>query len=270
MSLQHFYLENQIIANEVSEVFPLHLSPDDAYHAQVLRLAPKEHIAVIDAAHDYFECEIVACCDTTLSVRISQHLNRAKDKPSVILIQGIAKGDKTETIIRHATELGVSEFIPLMCKRCVVKLDAQKALSKMKRWQNIAKNAAMQSGQQMIPYVHEPATVDEVCEFLSHVTAVLICWEEASLDARIERALASVYARHTPISENDRIAVLVGPEGGFTSNETDAFLASNNASALVTLGSSVLRTETAGIVAPALVLHELERANRMFYGGISA
>lgn len=270
MSLPHFYLENQIIANEASEVFPLRLSPDDTYHAQVLRLAPKEHIAVVDAAHDYFECEIVACCDAVFSVRVSRRLNRAENRPSVILIQGIAKGDKTETIIRHATELGISEFIPLVCKRCVVKLDAQKALAKTKRWQSIAKNAAMQSGQRTIPCVHEPATVEEVCEFLSRVTAVLICWEEASLDARVERALASVYTRHAPASKSDRIAVLVGPEGGFTSDETDAFLASNNASALVTLGSSILRTETAGIVAPALVLHELDRTDCMLYDGISA
>ena len=209
MSLQHFYLHDQVLADEGAPTFPLRLSPDDAKHARVLRLAPGEHIAVVDAAQDYFECEIAAFDDAVPVVRIAQRLDD-EERPLVMLVQGLAKGDKMETVIRHATELGVSAFVPMSCERSIVRLDARKAAARTQRWRAIAKSAAMQSGQRACP-------------------------------------------------EDARIAVVVGPEGGLSRSEADALLACNPRASLVSLGSSILRTETAGIVAPALVLHELGR-----------
>ena len=258
MSLQHFYLENQVLALESEAVFPLRLSRDDAKHARVLRLAAGEHVAVVDAARDYFECEIVSFDGEVPLVRISQHLEAGAQGPSVVLVQGLAKGDKMETVIRHATELGVSAFVPLACERSVVKLDAKKGAAKVERWQAIAKSAAMQSGQPFVPEVAQPHTLRETCELLKEATAVLICWEEAPHTARLadalHRGMAAVGCR---VPADARVAVVVGPEGGLTQGEVDALLACNDRASLVSLGSSILRTETAGIVAPALVLYEL-------------
>lgn len=117
MSLPHFYLENQVVALEEEAVFPLRLTLDDAKHARVLRLAPGEHVAVVDAARDYFECEIVSTSDEVPLVRIAQHLDAPTPSATVLLVQGLAKGDKMETVIRHATELGVTGFLPLVCDR---------------------------------------------------------------------------------------------------------------------------------------------------------
>lgn len=251
MSLQHFYLHDQVLADEGAPTFPLRLSPDDAKHARVLRLAPGEHIAVVDAAQDYFECEIAAFDDAVPVVRIAQRLDD-EERPLVMLVQGLAKGDKMETVIRHATELGVSAFVPMSCERSIVRLDARKAAARTQRWRAIAKSAAMQSGQRACPEVGEPMA-------LAHATAVLVCWEEAPLDARIEKALERGLRLDRALPENARIAVVVGPEGGLSRSEADALLACNPRASLVSLGSSILRTETAGIVAPALVLHELGR-----------
>ena len=259
MSLQHFYLDEQVLADEVGGPFPLRLAADDAKHARVLRLAPGERIAVVDAALDYFACEIVAFDDALPVVRIAQRFERADAGPSVVLVQGLAKGDKMETVIRHATELGVAAFVPLACERSVVRLDAKKAAAKADRWRAIAKSAAMQSGQRACPEVGEPMALADVCAFLAHATAVLVCWEEAPLDARIEKALERGLRLDRALPENARIAVVVGPEGGLSRSEADALLACNPRASLVSLGSSILRTETAGIVAPALVLHELGR-----------
>ena len=259
MSLQHFYLDEQVLADEVGGPFPLRLAADDAKHARVLRLAPGERIAVVDAALDYFACEIVAFDDALPVVRIAQRFERADAGPSVVLVQGLAKGDKMETVIRHATELGVAAFVPLACERSVVRLDAKKAAAKADRWRAIAKSAAMQSGQRVCPEVGEPMALADVCASLAHATAVLVCWEEAPLDARIEKALERGLRLDRALPENARIAVVVGPEGGLSRSEADALLACNPRASLVSLGSSILRTETAGIVAPALVLHELGR-----------
>lgn len=257
MSLPRFFLDNQVLAAETEAVFPLRLSRDDAKHARVLRLAAGEHVAVIDASQDYFECEIVDFSDVLPLVRIARHQEGGATGPQVILLQGLAKGDKMETVIRHATEVGVAGFVPLACARSIVKLDGKKAAAKTERWQAIAKSAAMQSGQPRIPEVSEPASVRETAGMLAGATAVLVCWEEAPQSASLAEAVhEALVSTHTP-AEDARIAVVVGPEGGLSEEEVQLLLGSNPQARLVTLGPSILRTETAGIVAPALVLYEL-------------
>lgn len=262
MSLPHFFLDDQVLADEGDGPFPLRLAPDDAKHARVLRLSPGEHVAVVDAARDYFECEIVAFDDAVPLVRVAQRFGAAEEGPSVLLVQGLAKGDKMEMVVRHATEVGVAGFVPLACERSVVKLDARKAAAKTERWRSIAKSAAMQSGRRDVPEVAEPVALEDACVLLAGATTVLVCWEEAPGTAFIEDALARGLAICGTPALNARVAVVVGPEGGLTAREVDALLACNPRASLVTLGSTILRTETAGIVAPALVLHELARMAR--------
>ncbi len=258
MSLHRFFLDNQVLATEANQQFYLRLSDSDMKHARVLRLQPKEHIAVIDAASDYFECEVVSFDAAGLLVKIASAYDASQEVPTVILVQGLAKGDKMETVIRHTTELGVSGFIPLACKRSVVKLAPQKAQSKVQRWQAIAKSAAMQSGQNRVPEISQPQDIKSATAFLSEATAVLICWEEAPQSATLSQALHK--GMEACVSSNPldaRVAVVVGPEGGLTEEEVQMLLSCNPRSSLVSLGPSILRTETAGIVASALALYEL-------------
>lgn len=257
MSLPRFFLDNQVLAAETEEMFPLRLTREDAKHARVLRLAPGEHVAVIDADRDYFECEIVDFSDEVPLVRIAQHQEALPDGPQIMLLQGLAKGDKMETVIRHATEVGVAAFVPLACARSIVKLDGKKAAAKTERWQAIAKSAAMQSGQMRIPEVSEPMTVRQAAELLGGATAVLVCWEEAPQSASLREAIQGALLDTRTPAEDARIAVVVGPEGGLAEDEVQLLLDANPHASLVTLGPSILRTETAGIVAPALVLYEL-------------
>ena len=262
MSLPRFFLENQVLADEGAAAFPLRLSPDDAKHARALRLAPGEHVAVVDAARDYFECEVVSFDDAVPTTRIARRLDAGAPRGTVVLVQGLAKGDKMDTVIRHATELGVAAFVPLVCERSVVRLDAKKAAARTERWRAVAKSAAMQSGQPAVPEVAEPVRLADACSVAAGATAVLVCWEEAPGTARLDEALASALGDALMPPEDARVAVVVGPEGGLTRAEVDALLACNPRASLVTLGPSILRTETAGIVAPALVLHELGRLAR--------
>lgn len=256
MSLHRFFLDAQVLAAEEAGAFPLRLAEDDRRHAKALRLAPGEHIAVIDAADDYFECEVASVADGIPIVRISQHLDPPA-MPTVVLAQGLPKGDKMDEVIRHATELGVAAFVPLACERSVVRLDGQKAAKRTARWRAIAKSAAMQSGQPRIPEVSEPMGVDGACALFAECTAVIACWEEAPGAASLREAIARALARTSTPPADARIAVVVGPEGGLAEAEVGRLLACNRDAVLVTLGPSILRTETAGVVAPALVLYEL-------------
>ncbi|WP_165044191.1 16S rRNA (uracil(1498)-N(3))-methyltransferase [Adlercreutzia sp. ZJ138] len=258
MSLHRFFLDNQVLAAETNEVFPLRLAPDDAKHARVLRLVPGEHVAVVDAASDYFECEIVRIDDAIPIVRIACREDAKTSRPQVILVQGLAKGDKMDSVVRHATELGVAAFVPLACERAIVKLDAKKAASRRERWQAIAKSAAMQSGQPFVPDVAPVATLDQAIELMCEATAVLVCWEEAPGSAAIDEALWEGMKRCACSQVADaRVAVVVGPEGGLADREVSRIVEGVKCGFTVSLGPSILRTETAGVVAPALVLYEL-------------
>lgn len=255
MSLPRFFLDNQVLADESEEVFGLRLAPGDLKHARVLRIAPGEHIAVIDAAQDYFECEVASFADT-LQVRITRHDDAPEAGAQVILLQGLCKGDKMDTVIRHATELGVSAFVPLACERSVVKLDAKKAAARMQRWRAIAKSAAMQSGQPAVPEVHDPLRPAQAAGLLRGATCVLVCWEEER-GMSLHRAIDDALMKTQMPARDARVAVCVGPEGGFTEREVGQLCSANPRSHAITLGPSILRTETAGVVAPALVIYEL-------------
>lgn len=257
MSLPRFFLDEQILADEGEGVFPLRLARDDAKHARVLRLSVGEHIAVVDAVQDYFECEIASFEDEFPLVRIASREGALDEGASVMLVQGLPKGDKMETVVRHATEVGVAAFVPMKCARSIVKLDAKKAAAKTERWRAIAKSAAMQAGRAYVPEVTEPKTVDEVADLIAQATAVLVCWEEAPQTARLAAALKHGLSACCCSARDARVAVVVGPEGGLTQEEVSALLACNPRAALVSLGSSILRTETAGLIAPALTIYEL-------------
>lgn len=253
--MHHFFLQNQVLANEADEAFVLRLDADDMKHARVLRLSPGEHIAVVDAASDYFECEIVEAT-SDIVVRICGHEDAPEAGPQVILLQGLAKGDKFETVVRHATEIGVNGFIPLVCERSVVKLDERKAASRVERWRSIAKSAAMQAGLRAIPEVSLPVSVSDACNLVSGATCVLVCWEEAHSLSIPQAIRAALEATLMP-KVDARIAIVVGPEGGLTEQEVSLLSSCHPQASVVTLGRNILRTETAGLIAPALAIYEL-------------
>ncbi len=259
MSLQRFFLEEQVLSRETSDEFVLDLSADDAKHAKVLRLGPGEHIAVVDADCDYFECEITGFEGVMPLVRVAQHIKAEPPAFQIFLVQGLAKGDKVDTVIRHATELGVSGFFPVATERSILKLDEKRAQKRCERWRAIAKSAAMQSGQPAIPSVCTPLSLSRACAALTDFDIVLVCWEESDLASTLPKALGGISVDACDSRSPLRVAVVVGPEGGLAEQEVEALLACGKTSSLVSLGPSILRTETAGIVAPALVRYELSR-----------
>lgn len=255
MSLPRFFLSDQVLAHETEETFPLSLNDGDLKHARVLRLREGEHISIVDAARDYFECRIVSF-DSQMHVAITRHDDEESDLPHVVLMQGLCKGDKMDMVIRHATELGISKFVPLACKRSVVKLDEKKAASRVARWQSIARSAAMQSGRTSIPQVMFPVTVEESGDILEGADCVVICWEEER-SCSLKQALAESLGHEANDSGDKTIVLCIGPEGGLSEEEVAVLRSCNGHSHSVTLGKSILRTETAGIVASALLLYEL-------------
>lgn len=187
MSLQHFFLENQDFGSEVESSpdgnVALSLSDEDLHHAKVLRLKSGEHIGLIDSQKRYFRCEIVdfqkELIVKNVTIRdgyLSQDAGREMtNRVRLWLCHGIVKGSKFDEVVRACSEIGVYGFIPVEMDRCVSKLDANKEANKHERWQKIAKSAAMQSGQFLIPEISPVVNVSKLCEQLANFDCVFIC-----------------------------------------------------------------------------------------------
>ncbi len=162
----------------------------------------------------------------------------------VTLWQGLAKGDKLETIVQKTTELGVYQICPIEMKRSVAKMDKpERAQKKQERYQRIALEAAKQSGRAHVPIVDTCATFDKAIKAIQtgdvHYDAIFVAWEE-------EQTLLFSKAITTK-KECQNVLIVIGPEGGITSEEWEALHALGAQS--VSLGKRILRTETAGLCA---------------------
>ncbi len=255
MSLPHFFLADQVIAHEQAPVFPLSLAEEDAKHARALRLHAGEHIACIDSASDYFECEIVEAGRAGIRARIAGRLDRTEPKARITLVQGLAKGDKTESVIRAATELGADEIIIAQLERSVSRLTPEKVAKRCERWDAIAKSASMQSGRSDVPPVRFARDVESLAPLIGGCDAAALFWEEAPEEAKLCYALAPAL-RMQEEGRIPRACAIIGPEGGISAREVEVLSALEGV-AVSTLGHRILRTETAGIAAVALMAHEL-------------
>jgi 16S rRNA (uracil1498-N3)-methyltransferase len=164
----------------------------------------------------------------------------------IILVQGLAKGDKVDAVVRDATELAATRIIVAESARSVVKIDPARARAKHDRWERIANEAARQCGRNVAPIVDMPCAWDEALARVPREATRFCLWERATepLGSMLLRALAAPGA----------IAFAVGPEGGLTDEEAHAAKASGWT--LASLGRLTLRTETvaASVLGAAVVL----------------
>lgn len=167
----------------------------------------------------------------------------------VYLFQGLPKADKMEFIIQKAVELGVHSVIPMETKRCVVKLDAKKSVSKVARWQGIAEAAAKQSKRGIIPKVADVMPFVKAVEMASEMDVRIIPYEMAEGMLRTKEILEGM-------QPGQKIAIFIGPEGGF--EESEIALAKKNGLEPISLGKRILRTETAGMTVLAWMMYQLE------------
>lgn len=229
---------------------------EDLHHmVKVLRLSVGDEIDISDS----YEWEYHA--------RLT-HLDAAKaeaeilDKQSfttepevrITLFQGIPKQGKMETIIQKCVELGVCEIIPVFMARTVV-MDKGNFHKKLQRWQKVSDEAVKQCKRGIVPQVFEPIKMLETLDAFGIFDIVLFPYENEA-GTTIKEVLRNVAASEEWKEGRKRVAVIIGPEGGFSEEEAKAIVEAGGRS--VTLGKTTLRTETAGMAAIAMVLYELE------------
>lgn len=187
--------------------------------------------------------------DTVLAEIVEENYQNTELGTKIHLFQGLAKGDKMEWIIQKCVELGASEIIPVEMTNCVVKLEEKKKKSKQTRWQAIAESAAKQSKRSAIPKVKEPLSFKNALNYAKDLDLILVPYENKRGMIATKEALAS-------IKNAKSVGIFIGPEGGFETSEIAAL--EDIGSKTISLGSRILRTETAAIAAVSMCMLYLE------------
>ena len=244
--MYHFYVEPEAVSVDTARI-----TGGDVNHIKnVLRMHPGEEIMILDGNGMEYRCEIETISDEVLVRILEAKKTEAELSVRLLLFQGLPKKDKMELIIQKAVELGVSEIIPVLTKRTVVKLeDKKKEQKKLERWQAIAEAAAKQSGRGIIPKVCEAVKFTEAVKQAGELDEALIPYELAEgMDEARER-IRGLHGKRT-------IGIFIGPEGGF--EEEEIALAAKAGIHPITLGKRILRTETAGLCILSVIMFELE------------
>ena len=237
----------------------------------VIRLDIGEQLLLLDNSGN----EILATVAKINKASVEVHLLERRPGSSepavrIILCQGLLKSTRFEWILEKGTELGVSVFSPIICRRSMVGLQGAGS-SKIQRWQRIIQEAAEQSGRSLLPELLPIRPLVVALDDISPGSLAVMPWEE-------EHLLTLHDALHTSIRSSENlggtlavarsmepqtqqlpspIVLFIGPEGGLMTEEVA--LAQRHGVQVVTLGTRILRAETAAIATVANVMYELER-----------
>ncbi len=230
------------------------ITSDDVFHiSNVMRLRVGDNILIGNNKKSYLT-KITEITKSFVAYEILEEKIGNTELPVFVSIyQGYPKGDKLDDIIKHSTELGVSKIVPTIMKRSVFKLDEKKKESKLIRFRKIAKEAAEQSERLEIPQIPDIINLNKI-DF-SEYDHKILCYEES---ARNNELLAFKTVVKS-LKANDKVAIVIGPEGGIDNNELDYLLKQGFIPAA--LGPRILRTETAPLYALSAISFELELKN---------
>lgn len=214
----------------------------EAHHiATVLRLETGARVTVFDGSGAEYLVELDRVSPDGVSGRILGRSGGSVPAFRLTLVQGVPKGAKMDAIIRMGTELGIAEFVPVRSARSVAT-----AGGRVQRWRRIAAEAAKQSRRADVPVVHDTMPFAESLALLSSTPLRIVLWE----GEENQTLAGAIEDRPAP----DRAALIVGPEGGLEAAEVAGAVAAGAIPA--SLGPLILRTETAGVVAAAMLFYE--------------
>lgn len=248
MSLARFH-----IAPSVWQTEALILEGDEVNHCiSVMRHQVGDEIMVFNGTGDWAKTRITSA--SAKRVELEALLVGQTPKPEVMitLLHAIPKGSNMELIIEKGVELGVNTIVPVMTERTVVKLDAKEAVKKQVKWQRLALEACKQCGQNWLPEVQIPHAFLQALEKLSlHELRLIAAIQDDAMSFKEILADQFQIENHKPAS----VLLCIGPEGDFTPLEYTAARA--NHCLPVTLGSIIMRVETAAMYALSVLNHEL-------------
>jgi 16S rRNA (uracil1498-N3)-methyltransferase len=225
------------------------LSGPEAKHAvSVRRMTPGEAIAVSDGVGVKIRGKVSKVGKDTLDISVESVESVSAPSIQLHLVQALAKGDRDELAIQGCTELGAHGVIPWQSDRSISIWKDEKKAKGQTRWQTIVTEAAKQSLRAFVPVVEPVHTSQELINRISSFDLVLV------LDPEAKESIAQV-----KLPAAGSVALVVGPEGGMSESELEAFATAGFSS--VRMGSGVLRTSTAGMAAVSFLQAKLGEWN---------
>ena len=241
---------------EQSQGDTLFLTGAEAHHGlRVLRLRRKDKVTVLNGAGTEFLCEVEASDRDKIKLAMLQQHQAPQPACRITLLVGIPKGKIIENIVQKATELSASRIVPLVTERVVIKLDEREASRKAAKWQQIAIEALKQSGAPWLPQVETPQTPGQFLERKEHSELSLVASLQPGSKHPREYFEAFRAAHNRPPQS---LSIWVGPEGDLTASEVETICAGG--ALPITLGSLVLRVETAAVYCLSMVNYEVASA----------
>ena len=230
--------------NELNKKFTV-LTDENAAHAKVLRLKTGEQVLICDGQGRECLCTVTDVAPNAISL-VVESSQESKSEPAVTVSVYMAfpKADKLEHVIQKATELGAFEIVAFPSARCVSKPDDKSLSKKKERWQKIAASAAEQSGRGRIPQVVVLGSYREALACGANADKAILFYEN-------ERATTLKMAMEEGTYQS--ISILTGPEGGLEEREVEQ--AKNAGFQICTLGSRILRCETAPLCALSAIMY---------------
>lgn len=225
----------------------LTLTGDEGHHAAVVRrLAVGEQVSLSDGRGTVARCRVAVVTKKELDAEVLEVVHTPAEMPRLVVVQAIPKGERGELAVEMLTEVGADVIVPWAASRSIAKWKGDRADKHLVKWRNAAREAAKQSRRAWFPEVAELATTEDVVALLAKASVRVVLHEAAS------GPLADV-----PVPGRGEIVIVVGPEGGITDEELEAFSAVG--AEPLRLGSSVLRSSTAGVAAAAALLARTPR-----------
>lgn len=209
--------------------------------SKVLRLRAGAEVVLFDGNGGEWRAILEAVRNDHAQARLIEHVAIDREPPlHWELVQGISRGERMDYTLQKSVELGVAAVHPVETKRTVVKLDGERANKRREHWRGVAVSASEQSGRTSVPRVGE---IDSLSGFLATRPDGLLLLLDPDATTRSD---------DLPAKKPERVFLLAGPEGGFEDVEREA--AYRAGATGLRLGPRILRTETAAVVAAALLL----------------
>ena len=219
--------------------------------ARVLRLSKGDYVLVLDNTGFEYKVQLNQVTPKLVKgIVIEKLFNTNEPNLSIALFASLLKKDNFEWMLQKCTEIGVRNFIPIICQRTI--LQSSEWDNKTTRWERIIQEAAEQSGRGMLPGISLPVKLQESKNLISDDMIAVIAWEKLSgknLDKAIMIKLDNPTQNH--------VGIFIGPEGGFCQDEIDWAIGLGITP--FSLGKRILRSETAAIVASTIAIkaHEI-------------
>ena len=220
--------------------------PEGRHAATVRRLRVGERVDLADGQGRLAECRVLAGHRDALELEVLARREEPPPAPRLVVVQALAKGERGEDAVEAMTEVGVDAIVPWAAARSVARWEGERGAKALARWRSIAREAGKQARRARLPVVAEPVTTWQAADLLGQAALAVVLHEQAAAP------LAGV-----PVPPEGDVLLVVGPEGGVTPEELDAFTTAG--AHACRLGPTVLRTSTAGVAALAVVLARTAR-----------